>query len=488
MSKFNQVAANRNLTVNSDGAVAYKMGDKEKLITQVLTSLFNETKFYGDNSEDILQTVKSVIGHDAKFVANLCIYARNEMHLRTISHVLVRELARHEKGKQYVRKVLNKIVERADDMTEILAYYLKTNEGKPLSNPIKKGLSDTFKRFDEYQLAKYNRDNAVKLKDILCLARPRPENKEQEELWKRVLEGRLTVPVTWETELSTKGNSKEVWETLIAENKLGYMAMMRNLRNIINSKANNIDKVYDFLTNEERVLKNKQLPFRYYAAYRILKDENIGTSKVYDALEKAIKISTNNVNRLGGKTFISADVSGSMTSNKISAKSDTTCGEIAALMMAIANYICEETITTTFDSRLYSCNLPTTNGIISNANSVKMNGGSTDITLPLVYLLQKEIFVDRIIILSDNVINSDFSRRGYRGNTCCQDLVEKYRQFVNPNVWVHAIDIMGYGTQQFMGKNVNVIAGWSEKILDFIHTTEQGIETLEQKISGYYFK
>ena len=487
MSKFNLGFSRAIKTINNEGATAYPMNDKEKLVTQVLTSFFNENKFYGDNSQDILNTVRNVIKTEAKFVANLCIYARNEMHLRTISHVLVSELAKSTEGKEYVRKTLNKIIERPDDMTEVLAYYLNTY-GKPIPNSVKKGLADNFGKFDEYQLAKYNRKNAIKLKDILCLAHPKAKDERQSDLWKRLLEDRLETHVTWETELSTKGNTKETWERLIEENRLGYMAMLRNLRNIIKSGASNLNKVYEYLTDEERVLKNKQLPFRYYSAYKTLKNEGIGTSKIYDALETAIKISTKNIDRLTGKTLIAADVSGSMNF-PISRKSDLTCAEVAVLMLSIANYICEETITKTFDNYLYTCNLATQNGIIANANSIKVNGGGTDITLPLRYLLDRKIFVDRIIILSDNEINREYSyNTGYSRSSTCQALVEEYKKRINPDVWVHAIDMQGYGTQQFKGKNVNIIAGWSERVFDFISSVEQGMDSLIDKISSYYFK
>lgn len=487
MSKFNLGFSRAIKTINNEGATAYPMNDKEKPVTQVLTSFFNENKFYGDNSQDILNTVRNVIKTEAKFVANLCIYARNEMHLRTISHVLVSELAKSTEGKEYVRKTLNKIIERPDDMTEVLAYYLNTY-GKPIPNSVKKGLADNFGKFDEYQLAKYNRKNTIKLKDILCLAHPKAKDERQSDLWKRLLEDRLETPVTWEKELSTKGNTKETWERLIEENRLGYMAMLRNLRNIIKSGASNLNKVYEYLTDEERVLKNKQLPFRYYSAYKTLKNEGIGTSKIYDALETAIKISTKNIDRLTGKTLIAADVSGSMNF-PISKKSDLTCAEVAVLMLSIANYICEETITKTFDNYLYTCNLATQNGIIANANSIKVNGGGTDITLPLRYLLDRKIFVDRIIILSDNEINREYSyNTGYSRSSTCQALVEEYKKRINPDVWVHAIDMQGYGTQQFKGKNVNIIAGWSERVFDFISSVEQGMDSLIDKISSYYFK
>ena len=477
MSKFNSTNTIR--TTNISGHEAYKMNDKDKLVTQVLTSLFNEEKYYGDNSKDILDTARRVISQEPRFVANLCIYARKEMHLRTISHVLLGELAKSNEGKLYVRKVINKIAERADDMTEILAYYMKAH-GKPIPNSIKKGIADVLLCFDEYQLAKYNRKSELRLKDLLCLVHPKAKTKEQNAMFKRLLEDKLETPVTWETQLSSKGNTKEVWEELIENKKLGYMAMMRNLRSIVKTNISNIDKVYDFLSDEQKVLRNKQLPFRYFAAYKALRAENLGTSKIYDTLETAIKHSTKNISKLSGKTFISADVSGSMNS-PISTRSDTTCAEIAVLIMALANYICEETITTTFDTKLYMNSLSTQNGIIANANSININGGGTDISLPIRHLLSNKIFVDRIIILSDNEIN-----HGY--GAVCQKYVEEYRHSVNPKVWVHAIDMMGYGTQQFEGSNVNIIAGWSEKVLDFIYQAEQGIETLANKIESYYFK
>lgn len=483
MSKFNQNTAEKDKTKNNSGVTAYKMDIKSKLIVQVLTTFFNEHKFYGDNSNEIINNIQEVLEIDPKFIANLAIFARKEMHLRTISHVLVSELAKHNNGKPYTREAISKVVERVDDMTEILSYYIE-KYGKPIPASMKKGLADSFKKFDEYSIAKYNRNKEVKLSDILNLTHPKPLNKTQSNMWKRLLDKELETPITWETELSAKGNKKEVWENLISENKLGYMAMLRNLKNIIKSRAFNINKVYDFLSDETKVLKNKQLPFRYYSAFKALEKEGIGTSKTFDTLETAIKISTKNIGKLKGKTLISADISRSMNV-PISSRSDMLCSEISVLMMAIANYICEETITTAFDTELYSCNFLTNNGIISNANSINVNGGGTNITLPIRYLLENNIFVDRIIIISDNEINGNWNNSLWHSSIPCQKYIEQYKQKINPNVWVHAIDLMGYGTQQFNGKNTNIIAGWNEKILEFINLAEKGIDTLKDKIENY---
>lgn len=85
--------------------------------------------------------------------------------------------------------------------------------------------------------------------------------------------------------------------------------------------------------------------------------------------------------------------------------------------------------------------------------------------------------MDRIILLSDNEINCSYDR-------VCQDYVYQYKRLINKNVWVHAIDMQGYGTQQFHGDKVNIIAGWNEKVLDFISKAEEAAEMLKKKIEG----
>ena len=477
MSKFNRTSSR--LCKNNEGHVAYSMNLKDRLLVEVLASFFAEVKYYGDNSHHIIDDIREVLNIDPKFIANLAIYARKVMNQRSISHVLASELAHSSLGKKYVREVINEIIVRVDDMSEILSYYI--NEfGKPIPNSLRKGIADKFVTFDEYSLAKYNGDKEVKLRDIVCLVHPKPRDEEQCDMFKRVLEGKLKTSATWQTKLSADGNTKEAWEELIENNRLGYMALLRNLRNIIKSNPSNINKVYEVLADKNRVLKSKQLPFRFYAAYNTLQREGLGTSKVYNALETAIKHSTSNIERLEGKTFIAADVSGSMTC-PISQRSDITSADIAVLMMSIANYICEEAITSTFDTRFRLCPMSNIGGIMLNASNISITGGGTNITLPIRYLINNNIYVDRIILLSDNEINCGYKRT-------CQSYVEEYKNKINPNVWVHAIDMQGYGTQQFCGEGVNIISGWSEKVLEFIVTVENGVKDLSMEIENYYFK
>lgn len=474
MAKFNSVATIK--TTNKSGHIAYGMTDKSKLITQVLTSFFNESKFYGDNSADMQETIKRVIATDAEFVAKLAVFARREFNMRSVSHILTAYLAHEINGKPLTRKTVKAVAVRGDDVTEIMACYLNLF-GKPIPNALKKGIADVMQGFDEYTLAKYKGNgNAVKMRDLLCLCRPTPKNKEQSEMWKRLLNGELETPYTWETELSAKGNKTETWENLIESGKVGYMALLRNLRNILNADPSNINKVLETIENPERVRKSKQLPFRYLSAYKEL--ENIGGSRVFDVLENAVEASIKNMPTLDGTTVIAVDISGSM-SGTVSAKSKVRCYEIAMLLGLIANRICENAYFYTFNNYIEKYALSRRGGILERVKNSSCCGG-TNMNLPFNKMIADNVKADRIIVLSDNECNNGWNRP-------VQVLADEYRKKTGCDIWVHAIDLQGYGTQQFYGKKTNVIAGWSEKVFEFIKLAEQGEGNLERTIEQYTY-
>ena len=172
MAKFNSPTTIK--TTNKEGHVAYGMTDKAKLVTQVLTSFFNEKKFYSDNSAEMQEVIKRVIQKDPQFVSNLAVFARREFKMRSVAHVLTAYLAHEEKGKPFVRKTVKGVSLRGDDVTEIMSFYLSTF-GKPIPNSLKKGVNDVLLGFDEYTLAQYKGEGkSVKMRDLLCLCRPKP--------------------------------------------------------------------------------------------------------------------------------------------------------------------------------------------------------------------------------------------------------------------------------------------------------------------------
>lgn len=473
MAKFNLSASTR--TVNHEGHVAYNMPHKMKLITQVLCSFFNEAKFYQPDDKHMIETLKSVIKQDPHFVSNLAVFARREFNMRSVSHVLTCFLANTNEGKPYVRNTVRGVVLRGDDATEILSFYL-SEFGKPIPNSLRRALRDVLSTFDAYTLAKYKGEgHTVKMSDLLRICRPRPETDEQSELWRELLDGTLPPAYTWESELSAHGNNKETWEELIDSGRCGYMGLLRNLRNIINADPGNLDKVLEKLSDPEAVKRSRQLPFRFLSAYKNL-PANAG-KKVMDALENAVAAACENVPKLPGRTVIAVDVSGSMSSN-VSAKSEIRCCEIGMMLGMIANRICDDAIFYTFNDRIEQKQIPSA-GILYSTVHEAMSRGGTDMNLPFRKMLEDKIQCDRVIVISDNECNG-----GWAGNTV-QSIANRYRKESGNNIWVHAIDLMGYGTQQFSGPKTNIIAGWSEKVFDFILLAEQGEGSLEKTIAEY---
>ena len=476
MSKFN--STNTIKTVNKCGAPAYSMDAKSKLVTQVLCSFFDEEQFYGKNTEDMTQTIKRVIADEPQFVSNLAVFARRVFNMRSVSHVLTAYLAHETSGKPYVRRTIEGITLRGDDLTEVMAFYLSAF-GKPIPNSLRRAIADKLVTFDEYTLAKYKGDNkAVKMRDLICLCRPKPETPEQSVLFKRCLEDQLETPLTWESELSAHGNNAETWEKLIDSGKVGYMALLRNLRNIIRANPSNIQTVYDIIQDPERVRKSKQLPFRFYSAYKAVAD--IAGSKVFDILENALESSVENMPKLPGTTVIAVDISGSMGS-PVSSNSEVKCYEIAMLLGLLANRICDNSIFYIFNNGIEKIAVSSRCNILEKVRNTGCCGG-TNMSLPFQKIIGDKIKADRIIVLSDNMNNS-----GVWGNSPTQHYADEYRKITGNNIWVHGVDLQGYGTQQFHGAKTNIIAGWSEKVLDFILLAEQGEDTLIQRINNYHW-
>lgn len=475
MSKFNTTSVGANKTVNKEGHVAYKMADKAKLVTQVLTSFFNESKFYGDNSKEIKETIMNVVRKDPAFVSKLAVFARREFNMRSIAHVLTGFIANIPEGKPYIAQTVDGVTIRGDDITEILSFYL-SEFGKPIPNGLRRAIAKKFVELDAYSLAKYKGEgNALKMRDVLCLCHPAPTSEEQSALWKQLLEGTIPTAYTWESELSAKGNNKETWESLIASGKVGYMALLRNLRNIITAGPSNINDVINKIKSRDAVMHSRQLPFRFLSAYRTVSD--IASSKMLDALEDAVDISTENITKLPGRTVIAIDNSGSMRS-RVSNKSSVEYADIAYMLGFIANKICEDAIVYTFNYNAKKLDVSSRTGILYASVHASNPGGCTNMSAPFVDITNKKIDCDRVIILSDNEVN-------WGGKATIQAYADQYRKEMNKNIWVHAIDLAGYGTQQFIGDHTNIIAGWSEKVLDFIRIAEEGVGTLETKIADY---
>lgn len=322
-----------------EGGVAKHITALDQLKRTICACLLWEDGFYesGAAVADRIASLVPVV--DAAEVARLAIEARSKHNLRHAPLLIVREMARHKWHRHLVADTLAGVIQRPDELTEFLAIYWKDGR-QPLSGQVKKGLAAAFSKFDEYRLAKYNRDGAIKLRDVLFLCHAKPEGAEQEALWKRLVDGELVVPDTWEVALSAGADKKATWERLVAEGKLGAMALLRNLRNMeqVGVEANLIESA--LLSAKV----SKVLPFRFIAAARY-------APRYEPSLESLMLLGLSEFEKLEGRTILLVDVSGSMDVC-LSNKSDMSRLDAACGIAVMAREVCSDCRVMTFSDKL----------------------------------------------------------------------------------------------------------------------------------------
>lgn len=311
------------LTVTHEGAPAASVSAVEKLRRSVLATLLWEDQFYedGQSISDRIVFAASSNEVSGEAVAQLAVEARNVQKLRHVPLLLALVLAK--KAPALVANVLENIIQRPDELTEFLALYWK-NGKVPLSKQVKRGLGLAFAKFDAYQLAKYDRQGLVRLRDVLRLVHPKPQSVEQSEMWKQLIAGELPSPQTWEVLLSSGADKKETFTSLLMEKKLGYLALLRNLRNMNQS---GVDEKLVKAAIEEGRGADKVLPFRFVAAAR-------NAPNYAKALDKALVNMLDGMPKFTGVTAVLVDVSGSMFS-PLSSKSDMKRSDAAATLAMI---------------------------------------------------------------------------------------------------------------------------------------------------------
>jgi hypothetical protein len=490
--KFNFLRKEKETVMNHEGAKAYSMTPAEELYSAVVTTGLSNTAYEKGNER--LSRIQSLIRkNDPEFVAKLAVYARKDMHLRSIPLVLATELARKTSGTDLVSRTVDGVVQRADEITELLAYYQMGNEREglkklnKLSKQIQKGLARSFNKFDEYQFAKYNRKTEVTLRDALFLVHPKAKDDNQQAVFNKIVNDSLQTPYTWEVELSVLGQTKfadeaekklavrNKWEELIFSNKLGYMATLRNLRNILEAdvSAEAMEKVCRYLSDEKAVKNSKQLPFRFLAAYRELKKtDSKYLSSVLEALEQAVKVSAENIKGFGFSTsvVVAADVSGSMQ-KAVSPKSKILLYDIGLLMAMILQSQCKNVITGMFGDTWKRIPVPKS-GMLGNVDEFYKREGevgySTNGYLVIKDLIIRKEKVDKVMLFTDTQLwNSKGSKDSF------DSLWSRYKE-IAPDARLYIFDLAGYSTQpiDIKKKDVYLIAGWSDKVFDILNALE----------------
>lgn len=305
-----------------EGGPAARLTTEQELRRTVLSCLLWEQTFYEDGIS-VAERIGDLCGCvSPEAIASLAIEARSVHHLRHVPLLLLKSLVARGQGRM-VSDAIEATIQRADELAEFVAIYWQGGH-QPLSNPMKKGLARAFRKFSPYQLAKYNRDGAVKLRDVLFLCHAKPEDDDQAAAWRRLIDGTLSPPDTWEVSLSGGADKRETFERLIRENRIGYLALLRNLRNMVDAGCDE-QLVKDAILSRRGA--ERVLPFRYVAAARAV-------PQLEPTLDIAIMAAVGGSRSSPGKTLILVDVSGSME-GQLSSRSDLTRLDAAATLSAV---------------------------------------------------------------------------------------------------------------------------------------------------------
>ena len=425
-----------------EGGPARHISPELQLRRAVLACMLWEDQFYEDGVAIAGRIRELVAQVPADKVAALAVEAREKMKLRHVPLLLVREMARLKTHRHLVAETLGRVVQRADELAEFVALYW--SEGKqPLSAQAKKGLAAAFTKFDEYALAKYNRASPVKLRDVLFLCHAKPVDAAQAELWKRLVAGELAPPETWEVALSAGADKREAWERLLAENKLGALALLRNLRNMAEAK---VDEQL-VRAGLGRMKTERVLPFRFIAAARY-------APQWEPELEKAMLRSSGSQNpegqaRLPGKTVLLVDVSGSMDA-PLSRRAEMRRNDAAYGLAVLLREIAEQVSIYTFSDKLVR--VPTRQGFaLRDAMNASQPHGGTYLGRALGEIDEK---YDRLIVITDEQSHDvvpNPKARGYVIN------VASFQNGVGYGKWVH-------------------IDGWSDSVIEYIRAAEPALE------------
>lgn len=490
-------------TTNYMGEKAYRRNAKVELVNAVLTSFIEST--YYEKAEKritrITELVEEVAKKDPAFIAKLAVFARDEFNMRSSSHVLLGELAHAHRGDNLVGRAIERAAIRPDDITEIVAYVKR-----PIPSQVKRGAARALRKFDAYQLAKYRGDDKeFSLIDVVNLVRPK-----HTDAIAKLVRDELRNTKTWESKISAAGGDKEkatdAWKELLRKGDIGYMALLRNLRNIAETgDSESIRRAAVMIADPKRVKTSRQFPFRFLSAYEALEGisgankkiqfehDTDGVPTLIEAVEGAINASIENLPLLHGKTAILSDNSGSMGgdaygTSALSANSDRKTADIANLFATLYWMRAKNTYVGLFGDQLVSPKLDRSKGVFENYKTVATAGHSVGKgTEQGIYdffeqALRERVKVDRVFIFSDMQIGKN-GWYGYHPGTqhTFNQLFKKYKEF-NPSVKVYSIDLRGYGTTVF-SDGIMEFSGFSDKIFNIVELSEQSKNALIEQIN-----
>lgn len=537
MGKFNEKKTPVVPTaVNDMGEHAYELSATEELVSTCLTT-FLQDSYYEKEESIVKRIINSIVKvNDPLFVAKLAIYLRHKANMRSVSHLLAGELAAHISGEKWAKRFYKRVYNRPDDMAETLAYVFSKQSKRKIPNAMRKAYAEILAELDPYTIDKYKmKKRKVKLIDLVNLVRPKPVEKNAE-AYKRLMKGlsldNLYENKTVEKVMSAAGQSSkqsdetvedlkgEALEGLLKQPKgMPIMSLVRNLRNILMYAPHMVERVVEHLTDRNRIIYSRMLPFRFVSAYNeieqyrpegssktvVFEKEGANINQVKEqiltALETAMEIACENIPALEGNVAILIDHSGSVRgdaggSGRVSAFSKVTSAMVGNLSASMLAWRQDNVYIGLFGDRLVPVSVDRKMRLLDfNNHSFKKGGecgGGTEngLYIFLDNCIKEKTRVDNLVIFSDMVIGAG-GRGGWDSTSSMvrklgsfQDLFKKFKA-INPQCSTICVDIRQTKGTSVFDKSLGLtqVSGWSSSIFDVFKSASIGYKGLIEEIN-----
>lgn len=480
MSKFNENKS-KNMIENYEHGNSYKKNPLENWMNNIFSNKLDD-KFYESSTmqiENFIKLTEEVLNeYGPTFVAKCAMFSRNELGLRSVAQLVAAML----NGQSFERKrdFYKAFCHRPDDMSEIFAAVDML--GGKRSHAMIRGFADYMSGLSEYSVMKYQmKGKRYNMYDLINIIHPKHSNGVIDDY----MNGKLEAADTWEVNISTGQDS---WKNMVEGNRLGYLALIRNLNNIL---AEDVDdewvkrNLVDQLINEVSIKKSLVFPYQIYTAYRNLKVQNFA---VITALDTAFRIACGNMPKLDGNSVIMLDVSGSMD-DRYGDKSSLTIKEVGACYAA-ALYINGNCDFIKFGNRAKSATFKKACGPFQVIREMCENdncGYGTDIT-PAFGLINDKKY-DRIFVVSDMQVMEEQNRFWGWGNSV--DGMSNYRSYcaANGRTILYSFDLGNYSNQIANPNNhdVHLMTALNDNVFKMLEYVENGGKLYDYINENYHF-
>ena len=476
MSKFNEkIKPARELSY--EGGENYKKDVLEDWMNFLFSSKMDNSFYEGSREQQarFMELTNLVIDkYGAEFAGKCAMFTRNDLGMRSTAQFVAAML----NGQSFERKrdFYKAFCHRPDDMSEIFAAVDML--GGKRSHSMVRGFADYMSGLSEYNIMKYQmKGKRYNMYDLINIIHPKSDVIDD------YMNGKLENADTWEVNISTGQDS---WKNMVEGNRLGYLALVRNLNNIL---AEDVDDAWikqhlvDQLINEVSIKKSLIFPYQIYTAYRNLKVQNFA---VITALDTAFRIACGNMPKLEGNSVIMLDVSGSMD-DRYGDKSSLTIKEVGACYAA-ALYINGNCDFIKFGNRAKSATFKKACGpfqVIREMCDNEKCGCGTDI-VPAFKLITGKKYA-RIFVVSDMQVMST-KPIWWHGKNCGIDGYNGYCH-VNGRTSMYSFDLGNYTSQIANPNNpdVHLMTALNDNVFKMLEYVENGGKLYDYINENYHF-